>query len=428
MRSRINLLVIGVASLIVIAFVVPLGLAVRQQADQRGRITAERTAQTLTAVVVRSTAAPDSLASSENFGDLIGPIPEGSAVVLPDGTTLGPALPDQALIEEVGAARTALSAYSDDGFGLAIPVVTQGGTVVVYSSVDSTVLVEGVARAWMLLGMLGLALILASLFVADRLGRTVVGPSIRISSAAERLGQGDLGSRVAEEGPPELVSIAAAFNVLANRIEGLLAEERESLADLSHRLRTPLTALRLQVEQLPGSDEKRALLEKVDLLGSAVNDLIRQARTRSDAGPKACDVSDVVARRSEFWQVLATDQGRDFKLDIGESPLPVAVGEVELAAAFDALIGNVFAHTPSGTAFGVAVRDIGELVEIEVADNGPGFAPGFDPTDRGISGVESSGLGLDIARQFAASAGGSIKTSSSPLGGARIVVELPLLA
>lgn len=426
MRARLNLLVIGVASLIVIAFVVPLGLAVRQQADQRGRITAERTAQTLAAVVVRSTAASDSEISSDALADVVGPIPEGSAIVLPDGTTLGPATPDPALIEEVGAARTALSAYGEDGFGLAIPVVTQSGTVVVFSSVATAILIEGVVRAWMFLALLGMGLILASLFVADRLGRTVVGPSIRISSAAERLGKGDLDSRVAEEGPPELVAIASAFNVLADRIEGLLAEEREALADLSHRLRTPLTALRLQVEQLPHPDEKKVLLEKVDLLGEAVNDLISQARTRSDSSPMSCDVSDVISRRSEFWRVLAADQGRDFKLAIGDSPLPIGASEVELAAAFDALIGNVFAHTPSETAFAVAVRPVGEWVEIEVEDNGPGFTQGFDPTDRGISGVESSGLGLDIARQLAGSAGGSMKTSSSLLGGARIVLELPL--
>lgn len=428
MRARLNLLVLAIASLIVIAFVVPLGLAVRQQADQRGRITAERTAQTLAAVVVRSTAASDSDITPDVLVDVVGPIPEGSAIVLPDGTTLGPAIPNRALVEEVSAARTTLSAYSENGFSLAIPVITQRGTVVVYASVDSAELVEGVARAWLFLALLGLGLILASLFVADRLGRTVVGPSRRISSAAERLGRGDLDSRVAEEGPPELVAIASAFNVLADRIEVLLAEEREALADLSHRLRTPLTALRLQVEQLPRPEERRALLEKVDLLGTAVNDLIVQARSRSDSGPMSCDVSDVVMRRSEFWRVLAADQGREFKLDIGELPLPVSASEVELAAAFDALIGNVFAHTPPGTAFGVAVRPVGGWAEIEVADNGPGFAPGFDPTHRGISGVESSGLGLDIARQFAASVGGSIKTSSSPSGGARIVLELPVTA
>lgn len=90
MRKRINLLVLGIASLIVVAFVVPLALNVRQQADQRGRLAAERSAQTLAALVVRSGALNDQDATvADIIGSLGGPLPEGSAVLLPDGTLVG---------------------------------------------------------------------------------------------------------------------------------------------------------------------------------------------------------------------------------------------------------------------------------------------------------------------------------------------------
>lgn len=428
MRARLNLMTGGVTLLVVIAFLVPLGFLVSQQADQRGRLEAERTAQTLAALVVRSTAGLDGEPASAGLEGLIGPIPEGSVVILPDGSRLGPGDPDEALIAEVLSARTALSAYSPVGFGIAIPVATGTGTTVVYSSVPSALLDEGVLRAWGLLALLGVGLVVAALFVSDRLGRTVVGPSERIASAAERLGHGDLDTRVDEEGPPELVAIAASFNQLARRIRALLAAEREQVADLSHRLRTPLTALRLQVEQIGPEAERTAILDKVDRLRRAVDELINEARRAPEEGPVATDVIAVLGSRAAFWKVLADEQDRGFHVDLGDQAAPVAVAEPDAAAAFDALIGNVFAHTDSGTDFGILAR-VGEgSVEIEVSDSGAGFPAGMDPVRRGQSGGGSSGLGLDIALRFADTAGGSLRIGPSHSGGARVVVELPLIS
>lgn len=425
MRSRLNLLVLGVASLIVVAFVVPLALSVRQQADQRGRLAAERAAQTLAASVVRSAVAGGD-PSAEELLELTGPIPQGSVILLSDGSQLGDAEADAALVTQVVDRRTALSSYNPDGFGLAIPVLTPGGTVVVYSSVTNETLRSGVRSAWVLLSLLGVGLVGAALLIADRLGRSVVGPSTEIAKAAERLGDGDLGSRVEEVGPPELVSIAVAFNVLADRIRGLLAAEREEVADLSHRLRTPLTAIRLQVERLEDSTEKKAILDKVDALSLAVNDLISQARhTRQEHAE--CDVVAVVRSRAAFWRVLAEEQKREMVLDVATAPLWVASSANNAGAAIDALLGNVFSHTSPGVGFGVAVRLDGDVVAIEVADLGPGFPEGIDPQARGTSGADSSGLGLDIARRFADGAGGEMEFGTSQGGGAQIVLKLPTI-
>ncbi|CAN5802367.1 HAMP domain-containing sensor histidine kinase [soil metagenome] len=427
MRSRINYLTAGVTLLVVIAFVVPLGFLVTQQADQRGRLEAERTARTLAAVIV-----PAAIGAGGNLGPgdisgLIGPVPEGSVIILPDGQSLGPGLPDDALIDEVRAARSVLSAYRDaGGFGIGIPVVTGEGTTVVYSSVPQSSLNRGVARAWALLSLLGIGLVVAALFVSDRLGRGVVGPSQRIAGAAERLGRGELETRVAEEGPEELVAIAVAFNQLAGRIRGLLAEEREGVADLSHRLRTPLAALRLQVEQMSPSDERESLIKSVDRLRVAVDELISDARMTPEARSPNCDVVTVVKKRMDFWKVLSNEQARDLHVDITDAPAPVGVPESEVAAAFDALVGNVFAHTDPGVEFGVIVRVLDRTVEVEVADSGSGFPDGFDPLERGSSGAGSSGLGLDIARRLARDASGTVRIGSSHSGGASVALHLPL--
>lgn len=427
MRARINYLTAGVTLLVVIAFVVPLGFLVTQQADQRGRLEAERTARTLAAVIVPAAIGAEGDLEPGDISGLIGPVPEGSVIILPDGQSLGPGQPDNALIDEVRSARSALSAYRDDGgFGIAIPVVTGGGTTVVYSSVPHTSLNRGVARAWALLGLLGVGLVGAALFASDRLGRGVVGPSQRIAGAAERLGKGELETRVAEEGPEELVAIAVAFNQLAGRIRGLLAEEREGVADLSHRLRTPLAALRLQVEQMSPSGERESLIESVDRLRHAVDELISEARRTPEERSPNCDVIAVVKARLDFWRVLSDEQARSLHVDIADAPAPVSVPESEVSAAFDALVGNVFSHTDPGVGFGVIVRILDGTVEVEVADSGGGFGDGFDPLERGSSGAGSSGLGLDIVRRLARDAFGTVRIGSSHSGGARVVLQLPL--
>ena len=427
MRVRINLLTAGVTLLVVIAFIVPLGFLVRQQADQRGRLEAERTARTLAAVVVPAAIGAGSDLDPADLSGLIGPMPEGSVIILPDGRELGQGAADMALIDEVRAAQTSLSAYTDEGrFGIAIPVVTSGGVSVVYSSVPAEVLDRGVTRAWILLGLLGLGLVGAALVASDRLGRGVVGPSQRIAAGAEQLGKGDLETRVEEEGPEELVAIAVSFNQLAGRIRGLLAAEREEVADLSHRLRTPLAALRLEVEQMEPSPESQSILEKVDRLRYAVDELITEARTSPEARSSTCDVVAVMKSRIEFWKVLADDQERKLHIDLPESEARVAMSESEVAAAFDALIGNVFSHTGAGVGFGVMIRILDTRVEIEVADGGEGFPEDFDPIQRGSSGAGSSGLGLDIVQRLARNAGGSMRLGSSHSGGAKVVLEMPI--
>lgn len=104
---------------------------------------------------------------------------------------------------------------------------------------------NGVGTSWLVLAGVGLALIVGSVAVADRLGVRMVQPAQRLAGAAQDLGDGKLGARVPEEGPTELRSAAVAFNSMADQVVQLLANERELAADLSHRLRTPLTVLRL---------------------------------------------------------------------------------------------------------------------------------------------------------------------------------------
>ena len=128
--------------------------------------------------------------------------------------------------------------------------------------------------------------------------------------------------------------------------------------------------------------------------------------------------------RLDFWSVLAEDTARAVTADLAPGPLPVAVAAAELAAAVDAVLGNVFAHTPDGVAFSVRLAALPRGgAEVVVADEGPGLPAGAaDPIQRGVSGGASTGLGLDIARRAAEDSGGELRLESGP--GARVVLVL----
>jgi signal transduction histidine kinase len=312
-----------------------------------------------------------------------------------------------------------------DPRGQEIVVAVQGlagGPAVVRTFVSNADLTKGVSEAWLILAALGLVLLGLGVAVADRLLGSVTRPIGELARVSHVLAAGDLDARASPDGPPEVREVAAGLNHLAGRIRDLIWQEREQVADLSHRLRTPLTALRLEVEAMPdGPDPDGRLLLQVQALEQAVTSLIEDARTRTGAAG-SCDAAEVVAERAAFWLILANDQSRVMSTELAAGPVPVGVAAPELAACLDALLGNVFAHTPQGTSFAVRLQPRAEGGAIlSVTDTGPGFADA-DLVHRGASGGQSTGLGLDIARQAAEASGGSLTIKPGP--GGHVVVEL----
>ncbi|WP_018502676.1 sensor histidine kinase [Parafrankia discariae] len=136
-----------------------------------------------------------------------------------------------------------------------------------------------------------------------------------------------------------------------------------------------------------------------------------------------CDTARVVRDRVAFWSVLAEDTGRPLSVEVTELPAPVRLDADTLTAAVDALLGNVFAHTPDGTAFAVTLaRRPDGGAEFTVADHGPGLPD--DAARRGESRADSTGLGLDIARRAAETSGGRLETTGGPADGAVIIFVL----
>src|SRR5918996_3567796 len=294
MRRRLLLVVVATTSLVVVAFAVPLGALVRSVARDRALSAAERDLGALAPVLALS---PDA-GVAEDAMARTGAGADGRLTVwLPDGTRLGDTTPDDE--QALALARGQRRSFSQDRDGArelyTVVVTGTGGTggagdvSVVRARVPDDLLDDGVATAWGALAGVAVALIVAAALIADRLARSVTRDAPGVSATARALASGTTEAR-AQPGPtPELADAARALNLLADRIDELRAAERERVADLSHRLRTPLTALRLDAEAAGNPD----LVAGVDRLEAAVSDLIHSARRPLHPGLVAgtCDLA-----------------------------------------------------------------------------------------------------------------------------------------
>jgi signal transduction histidine kinase len=410
MRLRIIALVVATSSLVLVSFLVPLALVLRTLAADRAVSTAMIEVQSIVPLI--TTLGERSLPLTVDQVNAASSTPV--TVFLPDGTEAGVPAPRSPSVELASRGFTFSTPVPG---GVAVLAAVDGlpdGTAVIRAFVPDAVLAHGVTRAWLLLLCVGAFLLLLSVTVADQLARSLVRPLTAVALAADRLASGELSARAAVAGPPEVRRAGNGLNRLAIRIGDLLAQERETVADLSHRLRTPLTALRINAEALRDA----RLLDDIEAVERAVSDVIRQARRQGgEAQGIGCDAGQVVAERAAFWRPLAEDQDRPMIIEVAADPAVVLVSADNVAACLDILLENVFTHTPEGVGLGVRLSHrAGGGAWLVVADDGPGF-PNGGPVRRGISGGGSTGLGLDIARRIAQESGGTLTIGRSPSGG-----------
>jgi len=423
MRRRISLLVAATTSAVIVAFLIPLGMLVRTLAEDRAVAGASQEAQAVATLVA-------GVNDERQLRDLVSLIdlrsPRATSILLPDGTLIG-SPPPHADTEILRRARAgaAFTLVSNDGAQVLVPVVTERGTVVVRTAVTADVLRQGVTTAWLTFAGLGAALMVVAVVGADQLGRRVSAPVSELAAVAHRLRSGELDARAVPRGPEETVELGTALNRLADRIGELLTAEREAVADLSHRLRTPMTALRLDAGAVNEPELAHRLRDHIGHLERTVDAVVKDARRPvSSTLGRSCDAASVVRDRVAFWSALAVDQGRELAVSIPSTATPAAIDANDLVDVVDALVDNVFAHTPDGTAFAVSLTDSDPaLLRLEVADSGPGAAHP-DVVARGHSTADSTGLGLDIVRRAAIAAGGELVIASSPSGGMLAVVTL----
>ncbi|GIJ61947.1 HAMP domain-containing sensor histidine kinase [Virgisporangium aurantiacum] len=421
--------------MVAIAFLIPLGLVVQQLAEDRAVADAERMAAAVVAVIAVK---PDQATIDSTVVNTSGDAAGRVAVHRLDKVQVGTGRAGTAAVEEAATGTETRTVDVDGGKVLLVPArQPNGDNAVVEVFVPADELNKGVALAWVTLFALAVGLVAASVWVGDRLAHKVVGAAKSFAQAARSLNDGQLGVRVQPGGPLELMEAGQAFNSMAERVLALIKAERELVADLSHRLRTPLTALRLDAEPITGPAGER-VRRSINNLEVEVDQLIRSARqppantgeitkVGADGLPVGakCDASEIVRERMVFWSAVAGDQGRTCKRVGATLPAPVPVSRADLAAALDAILGNVFRYTPQGTPIEVAVTRRDGWVAVRVDDGGPGIPDPEAAMQRGVSNKGSTGLGLDIARRLAAGVNGAVNIGRSRFGGASVVVLLP---
>lgn len=439
--------------MVALAFMIPLALLVQQLAEERALAQAERQTAIVVSVLAVTTdpnAVEQVIASTQNGNP--GQLAVHGLAEQPIGTSHAPA----AELTRASQQDQTVVASVPGGLVYLEPIeVGDGEVALVEVHVPDEALAGGVRTAWWALAAVATGLVVGAAVVGDRLANRLVRPARSLAGAANALGDGDLEVRVTPSGPQELAEAGHAFNQMADRLATLRTAEREMVADLSHRLRTPLTGLRLDVEALEAAEEHHAggqaalapppagpdddgdrhrtvarVRQALGTLEQEIDILIRttrqaaQAATDEPTPPGRCDASEVVAERMGFWAAVAADQDRVCEVVGTQYPAPVKVPGSELGAALDAVLGNAFRYTPQGTAFEVAVTRHDGWVAVRVDDAGAGITDPDRALRRGASDQGSTGLGLDIARRVAQAGGGSLSVGNGRLGGASVVMLL----
>ena len=325
------------------------------------------------------------------------------------------------------------------------------GAVRVTYSTDQ--LDERVRRYWLTLLGVAVVSLAAAAGVGVAFARWVGRPLDRVRLAAVALGSGDLAARAPEDqGPPEVRQLARSFNATAGRLEHLVTAQEAFVADASHQLRTPLTALRLRLEVLAGDvadavaatgrpegdesvhDDVDAALEEVARLSRLVDGLLALARAeRQEPGATARPLvaGDVLAERADAWEPLAAEHG--VTLVVEPSPVRLRATPDRITQVVDNLVANAVEASPSGTSVVLRAEPVPGGVEVHVTDEGPGLTDeqrdrAFDRFWRageGRTGLGGSGLGLPIVARLAAADGGRAELRAAPGGGLDAVVRYP---
>ncbi|MFK0223804.1 sensor histidine kinase [Streptomyces vinaceus] len=419
MRLRIAVLVALTTLVSTLLLAVPLAWFARHAYLQEADALALTRARVIREVLVGARGPDEAAARLEGLKSSAG----RDTVFLANGSSMG--APRQRPAEVNGVMGSGLDKAIVEGPRrlVLVPAVFGEAKAVVAASVDTAGPERAIHRVWWAIAGAVLALPLMACALASRMGRGLVRAVDGLVAAAGSMSRGNLDTRVEPDGPPEIRRLATAFNCLSARIAARVDAERESAADISHRLRTPVTALMLEAETLSCPEESRRIMASADRLNRQVSYVIERARRPvPDQDGAESNVADVARDRVEFWAPLAEEQNRSCVLTVtGRSHRVFAAAE-DVGAALDALLGNVFTHTAEGVGMHVRVHDDGPgTVVLTVTDEGPGI--GLEhAVERGASGCGSSGLGLDIVHRTAQATGGSMSIGRSPQGGARVTV------
>jgi signal transduction histidine kinase len=421
MRRRLLLSTLGAVAAVVLLLGVPLGVAVRSLLVGQALDSLQREAEQAQALVQQQ-------GSVQGAALLLGAVAAetGSRLTLVDRTgpmglqidTGGPPT-DEVFFDvtsDVEAARGGgIGRVAAPGIlAVTVPVRAPGIEQVLRAARTDDALRSDIRRAWLQLGALALVALGVAAVIAWWQGRRFGAPLEDLAAAARSLGEGDFSVRAPRSGLPEPDDVAAALDVTGARLAELVARSRSFGADASHQLRTPLTALRLNLEAMALRDPESGAeaLAEVDRLDATIDELLALGAPETAREP--VDLEDLVDERVAVWRGLAQAQGRRLVVQAVPVP-PVRVRPAAIGQSVQVLLDNALEHG-AGTVT-ITIQPVTGGVRLCVGDEGPGLPEDaitkMQQGDR--SGVR--GRGLPMARSLVEAEGGRLHVEHGALGG-----------
>jgi signal transduction histidine kinase len=296
---------------------------------------------------------------------------------------------------------------------------------------------------WRQLLVAGAAAAAIALLVARWLARGMTQPLRDMAKAARRMERGDYGQRVVTSSRDEVGQLAVAFNRMSSELENLERLRRDLVANVSHELKTPISALRAHLENLLDGVESadpqtlQVMLAQSERLGRLVDQLLELSRLESGDVPldrRAVPLPPLVAR--VLSEIRVTSSRRDVELseEVDEDLPPVFADAERVHQVLFNLLDNAVRFTPAGGSVSISAARRNGAVEVTVSDTGPGISAEHLPrvfdrfyrVDPARSRDEGgTGIGLAIARSVVEAHGGRIWAASEPGRGSAFTFELP---
>lgn len=403
MRRRLTAAMLVIAVLAVLLFGIPLGVVVSRLVDEQSALRLERQA------VLASRQVPVSFATSRDpvelprvDGVIFGLYDRGGRRVAGAGPLRADSVVVAALNNEVRQAEVGETRVA------AIPIVDHEAVIgVTRASQATTVADRRAQRAVLFLAALGLAVIAVAAGLARLLAGRIVAPIRRLRDDAVRLGTGDFSITPLPTGIVEVDDAGTALASTGHRLEDLITRERSFSADASHQLRTPLAALKTNIEseiQFPREASDAVLheaLEDIARLETTIDQLLAFART-SMISADTVEIGQLLDRVRNQWNGLLAQAGRPLVVGVPDAIVAVAT-EALLHQAIDILLDNALRHGAGEVR--VTARVTASSITIAVTDHGRGFGDGRPAgsdllgSDTAVSG-DDHGLGLPLARRL----------------------------
>lgn len=289
------------------------------------------------------------------------------------------------------------------------------GGVITLEEPRSAMLAQQI-QATLVVLLLVLLSVAAGTFVATVTARRLAEPLSGVADRAARLGAGDFRAAPRRHGIPELDRVSDVLDTSAVALAELVQRERELVGDVSHQLRSRITALQLRLDELaahPDPDARRealAALEQTEKLSAVLDDLLEAARAARAAGAELMDLREGLVPVVDEWRPALRAAGRPLRLRLPDGMF-ARVTPARLREAVGALVDNALRH--GGGAVTITARRVESGLLIEVGDHGAGVAEELVPHvfDRGVSVGSSTGLGLALARALVEADGGRLELS-----------------